>query len=66
MSYDYRKAAELAPKAERLLHQHRSRVFGAKPEAHTRAILRIKSLMAPHWRERSSHLAGERLTRMGY
>jgi hypothetical protein len=66
MAYDYAKATQLQAKAERLLRAHRQQVFTASGESHGRAIVRIKSLMAPLWKAEHSYRQGLRLERMGY
>jgi hypothetical protein len=66
MAYDYVKAAQLKTKAERLLRAHRQQVFTTSGDSHVRAIVRIKSLMAPLWKADHSYRQGLRLERMGY
>jgi len=64
--YDYSKASRLDDKARTLLAFHRRNVFDNNGELHERAIRRIQHLMRPHWQDRASYIAGQKLASMGY
>lgn len=69
MAYNYKKAARLVRKAEALIAVHRFDIWQTdslfKMNARRRAILRLKALMMPFWKQEQDTQASDRFLHFG-